>query len=168
MAPARHISIGRVDVSGRGLRRRSVVRVGATPCEAPATRLFHLIRCAHRSKLWSVNYWECVGAMARSRRTVDVAALVSFVAWCSISAATAADANNGKRLAERWCVSCHIVGPNQQSATTQAPPFSEIAKQTRSSSTLAYFLLDPHPKMPDVGLSRSAADDIAAYIATQR
>jgi hypothetical protein len=26
-------------------------------------------------------------------------------------------------------------------------------------------LLDPHPKMPDMGLSRSDAADLAAYIA---
>ncbi len=31
---------------------------------------------------------------------------------------------------------------------------------------LAYFLLNPHPKMPNISLSRSEADDIAAYIAT--
>jgi hypothetical protein len=28
------------------------------------------------------------------------------------------------------------------------------------------FLLDPHPKMPDMGLSRSDAADLASYIAT--
>ena len=31
---------------------------------------------------------------------------------------------------------------------------------------VALFLLDPHPKMPDMGLSRTAAADLAAYIAT--
>jgi hypothetical protein len=29
---------------------------------------------------------------------------------------------------------------------------------------LAFFLLDPHPKMPDMALSRREADDLAAYI----
>jgi hypothetical protein len=28
----------------------------------------------------------------------------------------------------------------------------------------AFFLLDPHPKMPNLALSRREADDIAAYI----
>jgi hypothetical protein len=27
-------------------------------------------------------------------------------------------------------------------------------------------LLDPHPKMPDMGLSRREAEDLAAYIAS--
>jgi hypothetical protein len=29
-------------------------------------------------------------------------------------------------------------------------------------------LLDPHPKMPDMALSRAEAADLAAYIATLR
>jgi hypothetical protein len=30
----------------------------------------------------------------------------------------------------------------------------------------AFFLLEPHPKMPNMQLSRSEAADLAAYIAT--
>jgi hypothetical protein len=33
---------------------------------------------------------------------------------------------------------------------------------------LAYFLLSPHPRMPDMNLSRSEAADLAAYIARQK
>jgi hypothetical protein len=33
---------------------------------------------------------------------------------------------------------------------------------------VAYFLLAPHPRMPDMALSRSEAEDLAAYIATQQ
>ena len=43
--------------------------------------------------------------------------------------AFAADADNGERLAQRWCVACHVVTPAQTSTTTdQAPPFPVIAK----------------------------------------
>ena len=86
-----------------------------------------------------------------------------------MSAATAADnVTNGKRLAQRWCASCHIVEPNQSYGRTDTPPFSEIAKRRGfDASRLAFFLLDPHPKMPDFGLSRDAASDLAAYIASQ-
>ena len=84
-------------------------------------------------------------------------------------ATTAADAANGERLARRWCVSCHVVAPNQPMVTTEAPPFSEIARRPGfASGSVAFFLLDPHPKMPDMGLSRRAAEDLAAYIAAQR
>jgi hypothetical protein len=31
---------------------------------------------------------------------------------------------------------------------------------------VAFFLLDPHPKMPDMALTRSEAADLADYIAS--
>jgi hypothetical protein len=31
---------------------------------------------------------------------------------------------------------------------------------------VAFFLLDPHPKMPDMSLSRNEAADLAVYIAS--
>ena len=33
-----------------------------------------------------------------------------------------------------------------------------------SANRLAFFLLDPHPKMPDMQLTRVEAQDLAAYI----
>ena len=79
---------------------------------------------------------------------------------------SAADADNGSRLAHRWCEACHIVTPTQQRpASDTAPPFATIAKKPgNSASSIALFLLDPHPKMPDMSLSRTEAADLAAYI----
>jgi hypothetical protein len=60
-----------------------------------------------------------------------------------------------------------LVSPEQQRASADVPPFVVIAKSPNfDPKRLAYFLLEPHPKMPQMALSRSAADDIAAYIAT--
>jgi mono/diheme cytochrome c family protein len=82
-------------------------------------------------------------------------------------AALAADADNGARLAERWCATCHVVALGQRAASADAPPFASIARMpTFNAETLAFFLLEPHPKMPNMGLTRREADDIAAYIAT--
>lgn len=79
----------------------------------------------------------------------------------------AADARHGLALATRWCASCHLVAPDQKTANADAPPFATIANAPNFNARgLAYFLLDPHPKMPDMGLSRQAASDIAAYIET--
>jgi mono/diheme cytochrome c family protein len=79
----------------------------------------------------------------------------------------AADASNGKRLAERWCAACHVVTANQREANADAPPFEEIGKRPNFSERgLATFLLDPHAKMPNMNLTRIEADDIAAYIGT--
>jgi len=90
------------------------------------------------------------------------------VAAMAITPACAADANNGERLAHRWCAACHVVSATQRQTTTdQAPPFATIAKTPGfDAAKVALFLLDPHPKMPDMGLSRAAAADLAAYIAT--
>jgi mono/diheme cytochrome c family protein len=96
-------------------------------------------------------------------------ALSLVVLVLSAGAAMAADAENGAQLAQRWCASCHIVAPNQQGPTSEAPPFARIANAPDfNAGKLALFLLDPHPKMPDMGLSRTAAQDLAAYIATLR
>ena len=83
--------------------------------------------------------------------------------------ASAADARKGETMAKRWCATCHIVSIDQQRGTTQAPPFSAIANMPEfNEGRLAFFLLAPHPRMPDMNLSRSEASDLAAYIATQK
>lgn len=85
------------------------------------------------------------------------------------SASRAADAANGGVLAKRWCAGCHVVSADQNSGNTQVAPFSAIAKKPGfDAAQLALFLLTPHPKMPDMGLSRSEAADLAAYIAAQK
>jgi cytochrome c len=82
------------------------------------------------------------------------------------SAALAADADNGRRLAEMRCVTCHVVAPNQRRDVTDAPPFEIIARKfANSPETLAFSLLDPHPRM-NVMLTRREAQDVAAYINT--
>lgn len=81
--------------------------------------------------------------------------------------ALAADVDNGKRLAQRWCASCHVVASNQREANADAPPFETIARGFGfDSKKLVFFLLEPHPKMPSMALTRREADDIAAYIDT--
>jgi len=78
-----------------------------------------------------------------------------------------ADPEHGLALAKRWCAACHVVSQEQRRASADVPPFATIARSPNFDARhLAYFLLNPHPKMPDLPLSRAAADDIAAYIAT--
>ena len=72
---------------------------------------------------------------------------------------------HGQDLAKRWCASCHVVAPDQKSAVADVPPFATIARYPNfNADQLARFLPDPHPKMPDLPLTRTGADDIAAYI----
>ena len=78
----------------------------------------------------------------------------------------AADAGNGQRLAERWCASCHLVSPSQRQASADVAPFASIGKVPDfNAPKLAFFLLAPHPRMPDMSLTRREAEDLAAYIA---
>src|SRR6266542_3278704 len=89
-----------------------------------------------------------------------------FPAMLVASAALAADAESGKRLAETRCVTCHIVAPSQRREVTDAPPFETIARKFVSNpDTLAFSIINPHPRM-NVTLTRREAQDVAAYINT--
>ena len=98
-----------------------------------------------------------------------IAALLSLTFFATLAnAARAADDYDGKTLAERWCSACHVVEPGQQHGSTQAPPFSELAKKPGlDAAKLALYLLLPHPRMPDMNLSRYEAAALATYIKTQ-
>jgi mono/diheme cytochrome c family protein len=110
--------------------------------------------------------------MSTTRNSLIIAmagAICATFAGDVVRPALAADAFNGKRLAERWCAACHVVSVAQREAYADAPPFEEIAKRTNfSESGLVTFLLDPHAKMPDMSLTRIEANDIVAYIGTLR
>ncbi len=96
-----------------------------------------------------------------------VAALALALSPALPAAALAADASQGETLAKRWCASCHIVGPDQTRGADSVPTFASIAKQPGfSAGKIAKFLMDPHPKMPDMQLDRSEAADLGAYIAS--
>jgi mono/diheme cytochrome c family protein len=98
-----------------------------------------------------------------------IVALLSFMAMGLLPTAASAGAADGEKLAKRWCAACHVVASDQKSGSTQAPAFSTVAaKRGFNAGALALFLLTPHPKMPDMNLSRGEAADLAAYIATQK
>ena len=81
--------------------------------------------------------------------------------------AAAADPSNGEALAKRWCAACHIVAPDQARGADSVPTFASIARQPGFSvDKVARFLMDPHPKMPDMQIGRGEAADLGAYIAS--
>ncbi len=104
-------------------------------------------------------------AAAALQRTLAVAFALS--AAVSISAAAPADPDQGERLAKRWCAACHVVAADQTQGADNVPAFASIAKMPGfSAETIAQFLMDPHPKMPDMQLTRDEAKDLGAYIAS--
>ena len=88
------------------------------------------------------------------------------VALALLAAGSAADAQNvenGRHLSERWCAECHAIGPASGKAKAQS--FASIAaKETVTADMIASFLRLPHATMPNVPLTRTGAQDIAAFI----
>jgi mono/diheme cytochrome c family protein len=77
----------------------------------------------------------------------------------------AADADNGRRIAQRWCQACHVVTAGPRASTDGAPSFASVAARPDfDAAKIALFLLDPHPKMPSMSLTRTEAGDLASYI----
>jgi hypothetical protein len=82
------------------------------------------------------------------------------------SASLAADADNGRRLAQAHYMPCHVLVSDQPREVADAPPFEAIARKfALNPEMLAFSLLDPHPKM-NLPLTQREAQDIAAYIST--
>jgi mono/diheme cytochrome c family protein len=101
-------------------------------------------------------------SLALSLRRLAAAAAVLAALTAT---ANAADVEHGETLAKRWCAACHVVAPDQTHGQDNVPPFATIAKIPGFNADLiARFLMNPHPKMPDMQLSRDEADDLAAYI----
>jgi mono/diheme cytochrome c family protein len=100
-----------------------------------------------------------------TRRALISFSLLLVAAAMEYSGAHAADARHGKALAELWCANCHVVGPGQRQASADVPSFASIGQWPNfDTGRLALFLLDPHPKMPNLSLTRDEAADLAAYI----
>jgi mono/diheme cytochrome c family protein len=91
---------------------------------------------------------------------------VLLVSALAVQSAVAADADNGKRLAQQHCSTCHIVEPGSRRELANSPPFETIAQKFGNAPELiAFAILSPHPRM-NLTPSRRDAQDIAAYIAT--
>jgi mono/diheme cytochrome c family protein len=98
--------------------------------------------------------------------------LALFLALSVMSGAgaeTRGDPASGRRIAERWCAACHIVSPEQKSGSADVRTFQAIAEMTGDDrDSLAAFLTDPHPVMPDLHLTPREVADLVAYIASLR
>ena len=103
--------------------------------------------------------------MNKNNRQAAMVSIFMIAVAFDASPSIAADISNGEVLSRRWCASCHLVAGNQVQASADVASFAAIARMPGfTPEKIAFFLLDPHPKMPNLGLSRGEAADIAAYI----
>ena len=116
----------------------------------------------------SEHHWPLPKRIPKVQKYLGSLLLPGAVAITAAVPAFGADADNGRRLAHRWCEACHVVSATQRrTASDQAPTFAAIARRPGvNAAKIAFFLLEPHPKMPDMALSRTEAGDLAAYIAS--
>jgi mono/diheme cytochrome c family protein len=82
--------------------------------------------------------------------------------------AFAQDVDNGRRLAERWCVECHAID-SSAARTSRVIPFAAIAKKPGiNAEMIASFLLMPHAAMPNLPMSRKDVEEIPGSGSTPR
>jgi mono/diheme cytochrome c family protein len=93
---------------------------------------------------------------------------LAAVAWLASDPALAGDPMAGADIAKRWCAECHATGTGRE-ATDAGPSFAAIANDPmRTEKRLRTWLSDPHPPMPNPGLSRVEIEDVIAYLASLR
>lgn len=105
---------------------------------------------------------------ARTARSWASCWLAGLMLVASVSSASvhAADPATGKTLALQWCSSCHLVSDDQPTAASVSlPSFYDMAKDPDwTQASLATFLKDPHPKMPNMNLGNIEIANLASYI----
>ncbi|MBP2227979.1 mono/diheme cytochrome c family protein [Azospirillum agricola] len=95
---------------------------------------------------------------------IGVIAVALLLASPGVQAAATADPAVGRRIVERWCSSCHVSGA-QGGGTDAAPTLDSIAKDRgRGPDRIRGWLADPHPPMPNMGLTRGEIDAVVAYL----
>jgi mono/diheme cytochrome c family protein len=98
-------------------------------------------------------------------RTLGLLALSVLIGYAPASYA-AGNADAGRQLVVRSCSSCHATNV-AATATDGAPPLSVIAKDNKERPAwIRGWLMEPHPPMPSISLSRQQIDDVIAYLGT--
>ena len=96
-------------------------------------------------------------------RSAAMLGAMAAAALLTVPAANAADIGQGAKLAQRWCATCHVVAPGQPAAKADAPSFASISA-ARKVPEIAGFLMQSHPSMPDMNLTRAEIADLIAYM----
>ncbi len=91
--------------------------------------------------------------------------IIGLLGLAVTAQAAAPDVVHGKTIAKRWCAACHQVAPDQTPVNLDVPSFASVGRQEKlTPKVLTAFLSTPHPRMPDMNLTRGEIADVAAYI----
>ena len=89
----------------------------------------------------------------------------AMTAWVA-SAAERGNAEAGHELVNRSCVACHAPSGVSRASDT-APPLSFLARDNKYRGAFVRgWLMNPHPPMPGIPLSRQQIADVIAYLET--
>jgi cytochrome c len=87
------------------------------------------------------------------------------VAAPSLAQGLRGDVAAGRRIAENWCGSCHVVEPRRTQPGDAGPSFQSIASLPSTTAlSLKVFLRTSHQDMPNLQLTLEESDDVIAYI----
>ena len=99
-------------------------------------------------------------------RITMLLALTVVISHVGVAHAASGNAEAGRQLVMRSCSSCHATD-SAKTASDNAPPFAAVAKTNKERPAwIRGWLMQPHPPMPNISLSRQQIDDIVAYLGT--
>ena len=92
-----------------------------------------------------------------------------IVALLPVTAAAQAPAD-GRPLAERWCMACHVIERESPTLSPDRGPNLAViaARPSTTPESLRRYLSTGHTHMPDFALSRYESDALIAYILSLR
>ena len=94
-----------------------------------------------------------------------LAILTIFLGYAQVTYA-AGNVDAGRDLMTRSCSSCHAMN-SATVATDGVPPLLVLARDNKERPAwIRGWLMDPHPPMPSISLSRQQIDNIIAYLNT--
>ncbi len=100
-----------------------------------------------------------------------MARLLAWNVGCALlsvapTVASAQNVEHGRALAERWCASCHVVGPGAASGQSNGlPSFPAVAARSDiTADKLKAQMNTQHSRMPNLEIGQRDQDDLAAYI----
>jgi mono/diheme cytochrome c family protein len=84
------------------------------------------------------------------------------------SAVAAADAERGRRIAEKWCARCHVIGAEKPAGGIDSSPSFFVMQEKLEAyrdRVLSFDQRRPHRAL-DFDVDDAARDDLISYIST--